>query len=127
MSLRVKLDEDLSPVVAQPLLEAGYAVATVASQGWSGLPDADLWSRVNEAGEFFITADKGFGDTRVYLPGAHPGILLLRPDHESVMAFRSLLARVLERHTLQGLRGMMTVASPRGIRIRRPPASGASR
>lgn len=118
MAMRVKLDEDLSPLVADPLREAGYEVATVAGQGWSGLSDADLWSHICRQNEFFITADKGFGDIRKYAPATHPGILLLRPDRESIVSFRSLVSKVLASHTLERLVGQTTVASPRGIRIR---------
>jgi predicted nuclease of predicted toxin-antitoxin system len=121
MSLRgVKLDEDLSSMVAEPLRQAGYTVATVLEQGWSGLKDAELWPRVVDEGLFFVTADKGFADIRLRPPGNHPGILLLRPDRESIVDFRSLLSSVLSDHDLTSFAGMVTVATPRGVRIRRP-------
>ncbi len=53
--------------------------------------DSDLWTRVVAEGAFLVTADKGFGDVRVYPPGSHPGILVLRPERESLGAFVELV------------------------------------
>lgn len=120
----VKLDEDLSPMVAEPLRRAGHTVATVYDQGWSGFKDVDLWKRVLAEGFFFVTADKGFADIRVRPPGSHPGILLLRPERESIMDFRKMVAAVLAEHDLETLAGAVTVATPRGIRVRRAAGKG---
>lgn len=119
MSVRgVKLDEDLSPIVAKPFRDAGLKVATVVEQGWSGLADQELWKRVVAEGFFLVTADKGFGDIRAYSPGDHPGILLLRPDRESILEFQSLVSMVLAQYNLETLSGTLTVATPARIRIR---------
>src|SRR5436853_325681 len=59
------------------------------------------------------------GDIRIYRPGTHAGILLSRPDRESVSEFRALVSHVLARHKLESLAESTTVASPRSIRVRR--------
>jgi predicted nuclease of predicted toxin-antitoxin system len=115
----VKLDEPLSDSLAEIVRAHGYAVGTVRSQKWGGLKDPVLWPLVHTAGEFFITADKGFGDIRIYPPGTHPGILVLRPERESLPEYRSLLDAVLNAHRLESLAGCVTVANSRSIRIRR--------
>ncbi len=115
----VKFDEDLSPMVAEPMREAGFTVATVVDQGWSGLSDHELWLGVVAEGYFFVTADKGFADIRIRPPGHHPGILLLRPARDSVVALRGVLEAVLADHDLESLVGTITVATQRGIRVRR--------
>jgi predicted nuclease of predicted toxin-antitoxin system len=120
MGRRVKLDEDLPLSLADLLAIRDYEPATVLGQGWSGCKDPDLWPRLQAEKIFFITADKGFADLRVFPPGTHTGILLLRPDRESVLDFRTLLMAVLDRHSLDSLTGCTTVATPRSIRIRRP-------
>lgn len=127
MQVRVKLDEDLSEMVGEPLSVAGYLVATVLEQGWGGLKDPELWPRVVSEGKYFVTADKEFGDIRLYPPGTNPGILVLRPEHESIVAYRSLVAQVISKHALESLFGCTTVATPRGIRVRRKPASNPSK
>ena len=121
MAIQVKLDEPLSESLAEVVRFHGYFVGTVRGQNWAGLKDPVLWPLVRAAGEFFITADKGFGDIRMYPPGTHAGILVLRPDRESLPEFRSLLEIVLTTHKLDSLAGCVTVANSRGIRIRRSP------
>jgi predicted nuclease of predicted toxin-antitoxin system len=116
--MRVKLDEDLSEELLGDLSCAGHDAATVVTQGWTGTKDVDLWPRVVAEKIYWITADKGFGDIRKYRPGTHPGILLLRPDNESIASFRELIHDVLSLHPLETLVGALTVASPRSIRIR---------
>ena len=119
MSFGVKLDEDLSPLVGEALETAGYVAATVRGQGWGGLKDAELWPKVCAESLLFITADKGFSDIRRFPPGTHPGILVRRPDRESIVEYRTLVEAVLAKHRLESLAETVTVASPRSIRVRR--------
>jgi len=120
--IKVKLDEDLSPLIA-----ADYEVATVVSQGWSGFSDRELWPRVIAEEAFFITADSGFGDVRAYPPGTHSGILVPRASRESLLSLRDLVADLVQRSSLESLKGAVTVAKLGNIRTRRRPApdSGA--
>ncbi len=127
MGIKVKLDEDLSPMVAGPMQAAGYEVYGVVEQGWGGAKDDELWPGVVAEGAFFVTGDKGFGDVRSYPPGTHPGILLLRPDRESIVDYRALIETVVRDHSLGDLTGAIAVATPRGIRIRRPPKTDPDR
>jgi predicted nuclease of predicted toxin-antitoxin system len=117
--MKVKLDEALSDSLVSPLRERGHDAQTVREQGWGGLKDSALWPLVTGAAEFFITADKGLGDLRHYPPGTHSGILVLRPDRESLVQYRILLEIVLRKHRLETLVGLTTVATSRGIRVRR--------
>lgn len=125
MGMRVKLDEDLSPLVAEPLRAGGYEALSVVEQNWGGLTDFELWARILAEQIYFITADKGFGDLRVYPPGTHSGILLLRPDSESIAGYRDLIADVIRGHSLGDLAGALAVATPRGIRVRRANGNAA--
>lgn len=119
MGIRIKLDEDMSPYVAEPLIASGHEVYTVVEQGWSGLADDAIWSRLQAAQALLITADKGFGDIRRFPPGEHHGILLLRVQRESIVEYRALVERVVKQISLEELRGNVSVANYRGIRIRR--------
>jgi predicted nuclease of predicted toxin-antitoxin system len=119
MPLKIKLDEDISAAVGAPLERLGHTVRTVYAQDWVGKPDHELWQLVVSHNEFLVTADKGFGDLRTFPPGTHPGILLLRPDKEGIQEYADLVAMTLQQHALESLVGCITVATPRGIRIRR--------
>ncbi len=55
--MRVKLDEDLSEELCHDLSAAGYEVATVVMQRWTGTKDIDLWPRlVSVYALYWITA-----------------------------------------------------------------------
>jgi hypothetical protein len=119
--MKVKLDEDLSASLGGILASQGHQVATVPGQGWGGVVDSSLWPKLQAERIYFVTADKGFGDLRSYPPGSHAGILVLRPERESLLEFRRLLQHVLAKHRLESLAGCVTVASFRSIRVRRKP------
>jgi predicted nuclease of predicted toxin-antitoxin system len=119
MALKVTVDEDLPRQAVKLLQDHGYDAASVVEQGMGGWKDADLWIAIQKDERYLVTADKGFGDIRVYPPGAHRGILLLRPDEDGIRPVVELLQKVLDAYNLEDLVGATTVASPRGIRLRR--------
>jgi len=120
MAIQIKVDEDLPTQVAELFAQHGYEAATVVAQGWKGLPDEQLWPRVQREGRLLVTADKGFADLRSYPPGSHAGILLLRLDEESRRGYLDLVRRVLQQLDIATHGGDVIVASLRGIRVRKP-------
>jgi predicted nuclease of predicted toxin-antitoxin system len=117
--MRIKVDEDLPRLAAQWLRDRGYEASTVRDQEMSGWEDSDLWEAVQSEQRFLVTADKGFGDLRVYTPGTHGGVLLLRPAEDGIRPILELLQLTLKRIDLTELQGSVTVVTPRGLRIRR--------
>jgi predicted nuclease of predicted toxin-antitoxin system len=84
--------------------------------GWK---DAEIWKAVQAEKRFLITGDKGFGDIRVYPPGTHAGVLILRPDEDGIRPMTELVEQVLSKYSLDDLVGTITVATVRGVRIRK--------
>ena len=119
MPIKITVDDDLPRQAVQILRERGYAAASVIEQGMGGWKDPQLWIAIQSEERFLVTADKGFGDIRVYPPGKHFGILLLRPDEDGIRPVIELLQQVLNSYHLEDLVGTVTVATPRGIRMRR--------
>jgi predicted nuclease of predicted toxin-antitoxin system len=117
--VRVKADEDLPKAVVEMLRDRGYETVSVIEQGMGGLKDPLLWQAVQAEERFLVTADKGFADIRVYAPGTHAGVLLLRPDQDGIRPVVELLERVLASYDLEALASTVTVVTPRGIRTRR--------
>ena len=115
---RVKVDEDLPLAVAQFLRDAGYEADSVLEEGLGGWKDPDLWRIVQAEGRFLVTADKGFGDIRVFPPGTHAGVLLLRPDEDGIRPLIELMKRVMAAYDLRDMAGLLVVVTPRGVRIR---------
>ncbi len=120
MSVHLKIDEDLPRQVADLFAERGYDAITVGMQGWSGLPDSELWPRVQQESRWLITADKGFADLRTYPPGSHVSVLLFRLDEENRRGYLELTKTALQQLDLERLTGAVIVVARRGIRIRKP-------
>ena len=119
--MHIKVDEDLPRAVAQRFHQAGYACSTVSEQEMNGWKDPVLWEAVQSHQQFLVTGDKGFGDIRTYPPGTHRGVLVLRPEEDGIRPFLELVELVLETvPDLSALDGLLAVASPQGLRIRRP-------
>jgi predicted nuclease of predicted toxin-antitoxin system len=125
VTLKVKVDEDLPTAVTQLAQAEGYDTASVLEQGMGGWKDLPLWRAIQSEDRFLITGDKGFGDIRAYPPGTHAGVLILRPDEDGVRPMLDLLQQVLARYRLNDLSRSITVATLRGIRIRRARRSGS--
>ncbi|MDR4503313.1 MAG: DUF5615 family PIN-like protein [Candidatus Scalindua sp.] len=117
--MKIKVDEDLPNKVVELLREQGYQAVSVIEQEMGGFKDADLWPIVQAEQRFLITADKGFADIRIYPPGTHCGVLLLRPDKDGIKPILSLLEKVLRSCDLNELNRTITIVTPSGIRIRR--------
>ena len=117
--MRIKVDEDLPKAATQTLRDRGYEAISVVEQRLRGTKDLVLWQVVQNEQRFLVTADKGFGDVRSYPPGTHAGILLLRPDQDGIRPVVALLEQVLAGYDLRALSGSVSVATPRGLRIRR--------
>ena len=117
--MHIKVDEDLPPIAAEWLRNKGYEASTVIDQNMGGWKDDELWRAVQMEQQFLLTADKGFGDIRIYPPGTHGGVLLLRPDEDGIRPILKLLETILEQVDLAQLAGTIAVATPRGLRIRK--------
>lgn len=117
--MNIKVDEDLPKIATIILQERGYSASNVVEQGMSGWKDSALWQAIQAEAHLLITADKGFADIRVYPPGTHGGIMLLRPDQDGIRPVIELLEAILSRYDLNHLVGTITVVTPRGIRVRR--------
>lgn len=125
MSLGIKLDENLGNAHVHLLTRNGYAADRAHDEGLSGASDSLIWERVCAEQRFFITLDLDFSDVRRYVPGTHPGILLLRARSKSRQAVLDVLTRVIADPGLESLRGCLAVADDSSTRVRRPSAREA--
>ncbi len=119
--MKIKLDENVVREAAATLQELGHDVVTVPEQEMSGWDDDDIWPAIQAEGRLLVTFDKGFADIRRYAPGSHQGVLLFRPEKSRPAAIVAFLKDVMKTVSLEDLKGCVTVVTPRGIRIRRPP------
>ena len=76
--MKVKLDENLGESVAEALRRAGHEVATVPSQGLSGIEDGALIQMCRKEERCLVTLDVEFGNPLLFKSADYPGIVVLR-------------------------------------------------
>lgn len=84
--MKIKLDENLHVAMSSVFVAHGHEVDTVADEGLAGADDASVLAAACGDGRIVVTLDRGFGDIRLYPPGTHRGILVLRLDDQSARA-----------------------------------------
>lgn len=117
--MKIKTDEDLPWAAAKLLRQRGYECDTVLEEQLGGTKDPQLWPLVQAHGRFLVTADKGFANVRQFPPGAHRGVLMLRPNEDGIRPIPDLLEAVLAQIDLKSLAGTIAAATPKGLRVRR--------
>ncbi|WP_199326658.1 DUF5615 family PIN-like protein [Nostoc sp. FACHB-888] len=117
--MTVKLDENMAQTHVEFLQQAGYNADRVTDEGLSGADDETVWEQVCAEERFFITLDLDFSDVRRFLPGTHPGILLVRSRNRSRQKVLEILSRVVQEQPLEKLKGCLVVADDIQTRIRR--------
>jgi predicted nuclease of predicted toxin-antitoxin system len=118
---RLKVDENLPAEIAELLSSHGHNAVTVADQGWEGLPDGELWRRIQAEDRWIVTADKEFADLRRFPPGSHTGVILLRSAREGLLEYLRLAGTALASIKLDDIAGAVVVVTDRGVRVRRAP------
>ena len=119
MPVQVKVDEDLPAEISDLVNAAGHASMTVFAQGFSGMPDSELWAKVQQERRMLLTADKGFANARDYPPNSHAGVVLFRLPRESRAGYIRLTEFLLSEVNLDEVAGAIVIVSPDAIRILR--------
>ena len=118
----VKLDENLPATLTELLTQFGHSADTVPQEGLTGRKDEEIWEAAKKSGRLLFTQDLDFSDIRRFVPGTHPGLLLIRLDHPSRKALLQRVRRILETENLESWKGCLVVATDHKIRIRRTVA-----
>ena len=121
MSVKLLLDENISPLVAIELRDLGYDVVHSRDGGLKGCRDAELMAFAHESGRSLVTLDSDFADVRRYPVGSHGGIIRLRlkfaPSKIVVGALSSLLPKIAH---IPLEKGALVVSDGRRYRVRLP-------
>ena len=118
--MKIKLDENLPERVVAGLAALGHDTDTVTGEGLGGATDEKLWPQVQRAARFLITKDLGFSDERLYPPGSHQGILVLRLSDDRSSAAAERLTGVFRDEAVEAWAGCLVVVSDHKVRVRRP-------
>jgi predicted nuclease of predicted toxin-antitoxin system len=118
--VKIKLDENLPLSARDVLTQTNHDVDTVPDEQLNGASDRRVVDAATKAGRLLITLDRGLGDLRMYPPGTHAGILVLRVSDQSARTVCAALYSLIAAHDLSTLTGAVAVAQSALLRVRRP-------
>ena len=118
--MNFKLDENIPRLLANLLRQLGHDADTVREEGLTGQNDPTAWTAAQRASRFFITQDLDFSDIRVYTPGTHAGLLLVRLADPGRKSLVRRIRQLFETENVDDWHGCLVVATDRKLRVRRP-------
>ena len=122
--MRLLLDMNLPPSVANWLRSEGHDAFHVRDLGLSGAPDSEIFARAAADGRIVVTFDLDFGEVARLLRDAGAGAILLRLRLTTRRHLQERLRAVLSTAAAALETGAIVVAEDARIRIRLAPSSG---
>lgn len=117
--MKIKVDENIPLRLVAALRDVGHDVQTVAEEGLTSRPDAEIWAAACREGRFLITQDLDFSDIRLLRPGTHPGLLVVRLREPGAVALAARVNAALRATSIESLAGCLSVLTDRKLRIKR--------
>ena len=116
--LRLKLDENL-PGEAIALAQArGQDVATAQQQQLGGASDDRLVTVCRQEHRVLVSLDLDFADIRLYRPAQGTGVIVLRPQRQSIPAILAIIDQALTFAESHDPVGQLWVVEPGRVRVR---------
>jgi len=118
-------DESLPDPTAELIQSWGYTLKKARNEGLSGATDPQVFEAAQRAGWILLTADKGFGDIRVYPPSVHIGVIVLRITPrdvaEGMVKLHAVLQKLLTNTREEEYRGTLFIVDRNKYRKRKRP------
>lgn len=102
------------------LTSQGLDVIRLVQTDLFASPDEKVFSFAQSEGRILITRDKGFGDIRIYPPGTHQGIIVIRDLNLSSEQICEIFKEAWSVISEQEIKGYLVVINQRGVRIKKP-------
>jgi predicted nuclease of predicted toxin-antitoxin system len=118
--VRVKLDENLPAWLAPALAKIGHDADTVRDEGLTGATDAEVFSAAQAERRFLVTQDLDFADTRLYTPGTHCGVLIMRLHSAGAGTLDARVMQIFAEEAVVTWSGCTVIASDQKVRVQRP-------
>jgi predicted nuclease of predicted toxin-antitoxin system len=118
--LKLKLDENLSRHLKEPLQEMGHDVTTAADEGLLSVPDQVIAAAAKREGRALLTLDLDLADIRKYPPGSHAGILVFRPVSFGPLAVNRFVLDFVGTCNPAAFTACLAVIEPGRVRVRQP-------
>ena len=120
----IKLDENLSRYLKNPLSQYGHHVVTAADEHMLGRSDVEIGEAAKVEGRMLFTLDVEFADLRKHPAGDHPGVILFRPQSMGPLAVNRFILEFVTTADLSAFEGCVVIVEPTRVRVRRPSMSG---
>ncbi|MDE3135372.1 MAG: hypothetical protein KGL59_02255 [Acidobacteriota bacterium] len=85
-----------------------------------------MWDAAQREGRFLITQDLDLSDVRLFAPGSHEGVLLVRLQSPSRRNLSERVEEIFQQENVEDWAGRFVVATERKVRFRRPPNEASS-
>ena len=118
--MKIKIDENLSRHLKDPLVQLGHDVFTALEEGLLGKVDIEIGAAAKSEDRMIFTLDLDFADLRKFPPGAHPGVILFRPRSMGPLAVNQFVLKFSQETELTTLARCLAIVEPHRIRVRRP-------
>jgi predicted nuclease of predicted toxin-antitoxin system len=112
-----KLDENLSPSLAELFAAAGHDAHSVVQQALGGRPDERVIEACRHERRALVTLDLDFSNIHAYPPAAYAGIVVLRLASQEHAVVDAAIRRVLMLLTQEPLAGTLWIVEEQRIRI----------
>ena len=118
--MKIKLDENLPSGVTPFLQSRGHDVHSLHDEHLVGHADKEIWQAAQKESRFLITQDLDFSDRRLFVPGSHFGILLLRLRFPNRQSLIHRIESIFQKEDVEDWAGCFVVATDRKIRVLKP-------
>jgi predicted nuclease of predicted toxin-antitoxin system len=116
--MKFKTDENLPTDATAILMERGYDAASVHEQQLAGHPDNEIAIVCRSEERVIVTMDLDFADIRNFPPADYFGIIILRPEVNSIPRIGRLLLRAIAALDDQPIVGRLWIVEEHRIRVR---------
>jgi predicted nuclease of predicted toxin-antitoxin system len=115
--LKLKLDENLRNSGVELLRQSGHDVATVAEQGLTSAPDAEVLAVCVREGRGLVTLDTDFANPLIYPPSETAGIAVIRADGRGKKQIvEQCIIRLIDALGTSDMHGKLWIVEP--VRVR---------
>ena len=118
--MKIKLDENLPERLVWELSRLGHDVDTVRAEHLAGQGDEQAWQATQSGNRFLITQDLDFSDMRLYIPGTHAGLLLVRLAQPGRDALVERISALFATEPVDQWQHCLVVATDHKVRVKRP-------
>ena len=116
--MRLKIDENLPPGLADLLRQFEHDAVSVLEQHMGGAPDPEIARICQEERRAILTLDTDFLDTREYPPDQYSGIVVLRLRRQGILQILGTFDHLVSYLGHTSLDGKLCVVTESGVRVR---------